>query len=321
MPAALSLLLVPAAAAVALAWAPWFIRQLVTLKVGKAIRIDGPSSHMVKAGTPTMGGWLIVLTTAIMTLLLVRSAAVATPLLFAMVAFALYGTIDDLANMRSREGLGLRVRYKFIWHTGIALVVGLILYFVSGLHTVAIPGGTRLDIGWAIVPLATLVIFSTTSGVNEIDGLDGLAGGTTALSIGAYMAIALIQGQVEIAAFCAITIGTLVAFLWFNVHPARIFMGDTGSLALGAALATVALLTEWVLILPVIGIALVIELLSVIVQITYFKMTNGRRVFRMSPLHHHLELGGWQEAQIVQRFWLLSALAAVVGVAISVGLG
>jgi len=192
---------------------------------------------------------------------------------------------------------------------------------VSGLHTVAIPGGTRLDIGWAIVPLATLVIFSTTSGVNEIDGLDGLAGGTTALSIGAYMAIALIQGQVEIAAFCAITIGTLVAFLWFNVHPARIFMGDTGSLALGAALATVALLTEWVLILPVIGIALVIELLSVIVQITYFKMTNGRRVFKMSPLHHHLELSGWQEAQIVQRFWLLSALAAVVGVAISVGLG
>lgn len=314
-----SLLLIPVATLVAWAWAPWLMRWLVQYKIGKAIRADGPSSHLVKAGTPTMGGWLMVATTVVLTLVLVRNLAVVLPLLFGMVAFALYGSVDDIANMRSKEGLGLRVRYKFLWHTGIALVVGLILYFVSGLHTVAIPGGGRLDIGWAIVPLAALAIFSTTSGVNEIDGLDGLAGGTTAISIGAYIAIAFAQGQTEIVAFSAIVIGTLVAFLWFNVHPARVFMGDTGSLALGAVLATVALLTEWVLILPVIGIAIVVELLSVIIQVAYFKATKGKRVFKMSPLHHHLELSGWQEVQIVQRFWLLAALAGVVGVVIALG--
>lgn len=311
------LLLTPLAFFVALAWASWFIGRLRRLKLGKAIRLDGPSSHMSKAGTPTMGGWLMIATTAVVTLVFVRDAAKVLPLLFSLVAFAVYGSVDDYANMRSKEGLGLRVRYKFIWHTGIALVVGLILFFVSGVHTLAVPGWGRLDIGWAIVPLAALAIFSTTSGVNEIDGLDGLAGGTTALAFGAYLAIALAQGQYEIAGFCAIIIGTLLAFLWFNVHPARVFMGDTGSLALGAGLATVALMTEWVLILPIIGIAIVAELLSVMVQVTYFKLTKGKRIFKMSPLHHHFELSGWPEVQIVQRFWLVAALAAVAGVVIA----
>ncbi|MCL5958863.1 MAG: phospho-N-acetylmuramoyl-pentapeptide-transferase [Chloroflexi bacterium] len=311
------LLLTPLAFAAAVAWAPWLIGQLTRLKLGKAIRVDGPQSHMVKAGTPTMGGWLMVATTSVLTLIFVRDIVVWLPLLFAMIAFALYGTLDDYTNMHSKEGLGLKVRYKFIWHTGIALIVGLMLYSLSGVHAVAIPGWGTLDIGWGIVPLAALAIFSTTSGVNEIDGLDGLAAGTTALSFGAYLAIALLRGQNEIAAACAIIIGTMLAFLWFNVHPARVFMGDTGSLALGAALATVALLTGWVLLLPIIGIAIVAELLSVIIQVAYFKATKGKRIFKMSPLHHHFELSGWPEVQVVQRFWLVAALAAVAGVIIS----
>ncbi|MBI4320465.1 MAG: phospho-N-acetylmuramoyl-pentapeptide-transferase [Chloroflexi bacterium] len=313
-----ALWLTPLSFAVAMAWGPWLIGRLRQLKFGKQIRADGPSSHMLKAGTPTMGGWLMVLTTTVMTIVFLRDWRIALPLLLAILGFAVFGSIDDLANLRSSEGLGLRVRYKFIWHTGIALVVALAMYLVTGAQSVAVPGVGTYEIGWWFVPLAVLTIFSTTSGVNEADGLDGLAGGTVVFAFAAYLAIALAGGQTQSAAFCAIVVGTVLAFLWFNVNPASVFMGDAGSLALGAGLATVALISGWVLLLPIVGLVFVVELLSVMLQVAYFKATKGKRIFKMSPLHHHFELSGWPEVNIVQRFWLVAAVAAVIGVLLAI---
>jgi len=317
-PDALVLALLPLSFVLTVLWAPPYIARLRARKLGKQIRIDGPPTHVAKAGTPTMGGWLMIATSVVVALIFLRNWAVVVPVVLAMLAFGLFGAIDDYANLESREGLGLRVRYKFIWHPGIALGLALVLYRVFGYQTVALPLWGRLQLGWWFVPLAAFVIFATTSGVNEVDGLDGLAGGTTALAFAAYLAIAWWNGNMELAAICAILIGTIVGFLWFNVHPATVFMGDTGSLALGAALAVVALQSGAVLLLPVIGAIFVVELLSVILQVAYFKATGGRRIFRMSPLHHHFELGGWNEVKIVQRFWLAGVLAAAAGVALAV---
>lgn len=191
------------------------------------------------------------------------------------------------------------------------------IYAWSGRHTVDVPWLGTFDLGWWYVPLGMLVIFSCTSGVNEIDGLDGLAAGVTALAFAAYLVLAWRDGQGQLAALGAIIVGAMLAFLWFNSHPARVFMGDTGSLALGAALGAVALLSHWVILLPVIGLVLVIDLLSVVLQVAYFKATGGKRIFRMSPIHHHFELIGWSEVQVVQRFWIGAILAAALGVGLA----
>jgi phospho-N-acetylmuramoyl-pentapeptide-transferase len=303
---------------IALAWAPWLIAKLRQYKLGKQIRAEGPSSHSVKAGTPTMGGWLIIVTTCALTVIFLQDWRIAAPLVLGVLLFAIYGTVDDFANLRSKEGLGLRVRYKFLWHNGMALVVTMAVYWLAGVQTIALPWLGQYQIGWWIIPLGMVTIFATTSGVNEIDGLDGLAGGTTALAYAAFAAIAAINGNAQVAMFCAIMVGAILAFLWFNVHPARVFMGDTGSLALGAGLATAALLTNWVLLLPIIGLPFVVETLSVMMQVTYFKATGGKRIFKMSPLHHHFELSGWPEVQVVQRFWIFGALAAAAGLFLAV---
>ncbi|MCL4458324.1 MAG: phospho-N-acetylmuramoyl-pentapeptide-transferase [Chloroflexi bacterium] len=312
----LLLVMLPASFLLAIAWGPHLIALLRARKAGKQIRLDGPSTHITKAGTPTMGGWLIILTSAALSMTFIRHWEVALSVLV-MVTFGLIGSIDDYANLRSYEGLGLPVRYKFLWHMVIALVVSVVLYIIFGKQGVSLPGLGTLTLGWWYVPLAALAIFGTASGVNEIDGLDGLAGGTVAIAYSAYLIIALLQGQVALAALCASVIGATLGFLWFNVYPAQVFMGDAGSLALGAGLAMVSLLTGWVLLLPVIGILFVIELVSVIVQVAYFRATGGKRILRMSPIHHHLELSGWGEAQIVQRFWLLGAVAAAIGVGLA----
>lgn len=302
---------------VALAWAPTLIGVLRSYNVGKQIRLDGPQSHMVKAGTPTMGGWLIIVTSLVIAAIFVREVAVLAPIALALLAFGLFGSIDDLANMRSRAGLGLKVRSKFMWHNVIALGVSLLLYPVLGYDTVIVPGLGAFHLGWWFVPLSTLVIFFTTSGVNEIDGLDGLAGGTTAVAFAAYAALALGLGQGSLATVAAIFVGTILAFLWFNVHPARVFMGDTGSLALGASLAVVALMSGWVLLLPIVGFVFVVELVSVVAQVVYFKVTHGKRILRMSPLHHHLELSGWPEVQVVQRFWLVAIVTSALAISLA----
>ncbi|MDA8218160.1 MAG: phospho-N-acetylmuramoyl-pentapeptide-transferase [Dehalococcoidales bacterium] len=299
--------------ALSVAAGPYLIAYLRRLKLGKRIREEGPQSHQGKAGTPTMGGWLMVGTGLILTVIFLRDwQQTALPIL-AMLVFALFGSADDLANMRSRTGHGFQVRWKFPSHGAVAVALGLALYLWLGLSRVWVPFVGWFDLGWAYVPLAAFVIFSTAAGVNEADGLDGLAGGLSAVAFAAYGVIALVNGQNDLAAFCGAIAGATLGFLWFNVHPARVFMGDTGSLALGAGLAVVSLVAQQVLFIAIIGIVFVAELVSVIMQVTYFRYTNGGRIFKMTPLHHHFELTGWPETQTVQRFWLSGILAAAAG--------
>ena len=299
-----------------LAWGPFLVGRLRALKMGKRIREEGPQTHVGKAGTPTMGGWLMVGTVVVVAALFLRDwRQIALPLA-AMLAFALFGSADDLANMRSRSGHGFQVRWKFPLHGAIALALALLLYLWLGLSTAWLPVLGTIDFGWWYVPLAALAIFSTAAGVNEADGLDGLAGGLSAAAFAAFGVIALANGQNDLAALCAAVVGATCAFLWFNVNPASVFMGDTGALALGAGLATVALVAGQVLLVPIVGFVFVVELLSVIVQVAYFKLTKGRRILKMSPLHHHFELSGWTEVQTVQRFWLVGLVCGGVGLAL-----
>ncbi|MCL4464718.1 MAG: phospho-N-acetylmuramoyl-pentapeptide-transferase [Chloroflexi bacterium] len=311
-----ALLLGLLAFAVAVAWGPFLIAWLRRLKFGKRIREEGPQSHMGKTGTPTMGGWLMVGTTALLSLALLRDwPQTALPLAAALI-FAVIGSLDDLANMRSRSGHGFQVRWKFPLHGAISLGLALLLYSWLGLHSVWLPALGNVDIGAWYVPLAALAIFSTAAAVNEADGLDGLAAGLAAIAFAAYGVIALRNGQADLAAFCLVLVGSALGFLWFNVNPARMFMGDAGALALGAGLATVALVAGQVLLVLVIGLVFVAETASVLLQVAYFRLTHGRRLFKMSPLHHHFELSGWTEVQTVQRFWLVGLLAAGLGLAL-----
>src|SRR5262249_10363006 len=297
-------------------WAPWLIGALRRLRFGKQIRLEGPSSHQVKAGTPTMGGWLFVLTPLVVCLALYPDRAAVAPPLAAMLVFGIVGALDDYANMRSKVGLGFQVRYKFVWHGLIALALGWWLYQDPALRVQRLPGGSTLDLGWIFIPFAALVIFSAAAGVNEIDGLDGLAGGTMFAAFASFVVLALAGGLTAPAAVAAAVCGGILGFLWFNVHPAQVFMGDTGSLPLGARLAVVALQTRWGFLLPIVGALLVAELLSVIFQVGYFKLTHGKRIFKMSPIHHHFEESGWPEVLVVQRFWVLGILAGALGIAL-----
>jgi phospho-N-acetylmuramoyl-pentapeptide-transferase len=302
--------------AVAIAWAPALLANLRRLKMGKQIREEGPQSHMSKAGTPTMGGWLMVATAAVLALIFLRDWQQFVLPLVAMLVFALFGSADDLANMRSRTGHGFQVRWKFLTHGVVALGFAFLLFLWVGLDHVWVPFVGWFSLGWLYVPLAALVIFSGAAAVNETDGLDGLAGGLSAIAFAVYGAIAAANGQYELAAFCALVVGATLAFLWFNVNPASVFMGDAGSLALGAGLSVVALLTGHALLLPLIGVVFVAETASVMIQVAYFKYTKGRRIFKMAPLHHHFELVGWTEVQTVQRFWLVGAIAGAMGLAL-----
>jgi phospho-N-acetylmuramoyl-pentapeptide-transferase len=310
------LLLVPLTFAITMLWAPALIQALRELKFGKQIRLEGPQSHFSKAGTPTMGGLLFVGSPLVVLLLLVPDRGLVLAPLAAIVLFGLAGALDDYANMKSKEGLGFRVRYKFIWHGLLALALAWWLAQDPAVRVQRLPGGAALDLGWLFIPFAALVIFSTAAGVNEVDGLDGLAGGTALAAFGSYLVLALAAGLGAPAAVAAAMAGAILGFLWFNVHPARLFMGDAGALALGAGLAVVALQTRWVFLLPVIGLVFVIDLVSVILQVSYFKLTHGKRIFRMTPIHHGLELGGWPETLVVGRFWVIGFIAAVVGVAL-----
>ncbi|MGH2459706.1 MAG: phospho-N-acetylmuramoyl-pentapeptide-transferase [Chloroflexota bacterium] len=308
--------LVPLGFLISMLWAPLLIQVLRRLKFGKQIRLEGPSSHQVKAGTPTMGGWLFILTPAVICLLLVPDRAAVAPPIAAMLVFGASGALDDFANMKSKIGLGFQVRYKFAWHGLMALILAWWLYQDPALRSQRLPGGGVVDLGWAFVPLVALAIFSCAAGVNEIDGLDGLAGGTSFAAFASYAVLALVGGLVGPAAFAAAVAGSLLAYLWHNVHPARVFMGDNGALALGTGLAVVAIQTRWGFLLPVVGIVFVVELVSVILQVGYFKLTHGRRIFKMSPIHHHFELNGAPEQLIVSRFWLVGFVAAALGVAL-----
>ncbi|HEY5668856.1 MAG TPA: phospho-N-acetylmuramoyl-pentapeptide-transferase [Anaerolineales bacterium] len=315
-------------------WGTPLLRVLRYFKIGKSIRVEGPQRHFTKMGTPTMGGVLIVLPVLLITGLLnattllglsVLGSSVLLPMAV-MVSYALLGALDDWLGLRGRgeQGEGLRARTKFLIQLVLALAAALGLYYVLDVPNLYFPTVQgEIKLGFWYVLIATFLIVSESNAVNLTDGLDGLAGLISATAFATFGAIALIQEQTFLARFCFTLVGALFGFLWFNVHPAQLFMGDTGSLSLGATLAVVCLMTAQWPLLPIIAIIPFSNTLSVIIQTMYFKFTRrrfgeGRRIFKMTPLHHHFELSGWSETQIVQRFWLISLLAGMIGVALAV---
>jgi phospho-N-acetylmuramoyl-pentapeptide-transferase len=318
----------------AVVWGPLLIRILRRYGIGKRIRIELPSDHHAKLGTPTMGGLMIVVPVVLITVALnvynlagqtLVGRSILVPL-GVMVTYALVGALDDLAGVRGvRNGEGYSARRKIVWEIllslGIALAMQVMRLQFAG--QVGVPGIRRaVELGWAWVPLAAFIIMSSANAINLTDGLDGLAGIIVASAFVGYGVIALLQGQVYLVHFCFTVVGASFAFLWYNAHPAQMFMGDTGSLALGATLGAVALMTGQWLLWPLVVLVPVAETVSVILQVLYFKYTKrkygrGQRIFKMSPLHYHFELIGWSETQVVQRFWLVELLAVMAGVALA----
>jgi phospho-N-acetylmuramoyl-pentapeptide-transferase len=294
---------------------PPYIRLLRHVGFAKQIREEGPQSHMVKWGTPTMGGLLmIVVVLAIFVLLKPVQGGVIAPLA-TLAGVGLLGAVDDYLNARTGEGI--RARQKLLWQAVVAIAVAWQIqstYQITGIR-VPFVGDVAVE-PWIYIPFAAFAIVAASNGVNITDGLDGLSGGTLAFAFVSFLIIALLNvpAQPNIAFLCALIVGALLGFLWFNVHPAQVFMGDAGSLSLGATLAVIALITGQVLVLPVIGLVFVLETMSDIIQIGYFKLSHGKRIFRMAPLHHHFELGGWDEEKITLRFWIVGILAGLLGV-------
>ena len=311
----------------AVVWGAPLIRRLKEYSLGKQIRIDEPTEHQVKTGTPTLGGIMIIGPVLIITIFLNLAALMGNTLIgrsvlvpmATLLTFGILGALDDLAGIRgTRKGEGLRARYKFLLQSLIALVIAAALHFVLDLRSIAIPlVPEKIDIGLLYIPVAAFIIVSMTNAVNLTDGLDSLAGWTSTIAFACYGVIAFLQGQAYLVVFCFTMVGALLAFLWYNAHPAELFMGDTGALALGATLAVVALMTGQWLLLPLIGLVFVAETLSVVIQVLYFKRMHGKRFFKMAPLHLHFELLGWSETQVVQRFWLAGLLAGMLGIALA----
>lgn len=308
-------------------WGAPFLRVLRHFKVGKIIRVEEPDKHRIKMGTPTMGGVMFILPVLLLTVLLnavsligldVTGRSVLVPLIV-MVSFGVLGALDDWEGIRGkRRGDGMRIRTKFLAQMALAVGTALVLKYLLLAPDMYLPGfKNEIELGWWYVPIAAFVIVSESNAVNFTDGLDGLAGLISATAFAAFGGVALITGQVYLAQFCFIVVGALFGFLWFNVHPAELIMGDTGSMALGSTLAVVALMTgQWPLLLVVAVIPLS-EALSVSIQIAYFRLTKGKRFFKMAPIHLHFELLGWSETQIVQRFWLIGLLAAMIGMGLA----
>ena len=295
-----------------------YIKFLKNHNIGKKIRMEGPEGHMFKEGTPTMGG--IMFTSAALFLTLVFNLAGRLSMLLpisVLIGTSVLGAVDDRLNLVGGEREGLTARFKMLWLLLFAAAAALVLYFPLHLRSIYIPGAGKYDIGLIYIPIAVLVIAGSANAVNLTDGLDSLAGGTAAVAFVAYGIIAFLQGQIQVVTFCFTMAGALLGFLWYNAHPAQVFMGDTGSLAIGAALATAAFMTGQWLLLPVVGLVFMAETISVIVQVAYFKLTHGKRFFLMSPLHNHFVLKGWSETQIMLRFWLFGMMAGLLGVALA----
>jgi phospho-N-acetylmuramoyl-pentapeptide-transferase len=308
-------------------WGGPLIRLLHYFRIGKLIRFEGPNSHITKMGTPTMGGWMVIVPVVMVTLLMnasilfgfkIFSTVVFVPLIV-LLGYGLLGAIDDWEGIRGeRKGQGMRARTKLLLQIIFAIPVAFLLKDVIHVPQVFWPGVyIAFDLGYWYIPIAVFIIVSCSNAVNFTDGLDGLAGLISATAFAAFGGIALLQGQDFIGRFCFTMVGALFGFLWFNVHPAELFMGDSGSLAIGATLGVVALMTGQWLLIPAIAIIPVSEAMSVVLQIFYFRLTKGKRLFKMAPLHHHFELCGWSETQVVQRFWLVSLMFAMAGVAIA----
>jgi phospho-N-acetylmuramoyl-pentapeptide-transferase len=336
---------------IAVIWGRPLILLLRKWRIGKQIRVELPTTHRIKMGTPTMGGLMILVPVMVITVVmnfanylsgfevgkqilaffrfeegspLIGKSILLPPLV--LTAFGCLGALDDLSEVRGWfGGKGLRARTMFPLQVLLALTVSIGLYHPQflGLHEVGVPTVAEvLDVGIWYVPIATFVIVGMANAVNLTDGLDGLAGSIAAVAFIGYGIIAFLQGQFPLLSFCFTMVGALFAFLWFNSHPAQLFMGGMGSLALGATLAVVALMSFQWLLLPIIGFIFVAEVGSVVVQVGYFKLTRrmsgeGRRVFKMTPIHLHFELLGWSETHITQRFWIVGVLAAMLGIALA----
>ncbi len=307
-----------------LLWTPPLLRILRAWGMGKAVRPDVPERHLAKLGTVTMGGWVIVMPVILMLLFthatrvytLRFSGQVVLLPLAVMFGFGVLGAVDDWLGIR--RGRGLRARTKFLMQVLMALAAVWWIENIYAAPPLFLPGIPQpVSIGWWYLPVGVFIIVGSSNAVNLTDGLDGLAALVTATSFAGLGVLALHHELPAVAQFCFLLTGSLLGFLWFNVHPAQVFMGDTGSLAVGAALGVIALmLGEW-FVLPLLALIPVAETLSVMLQVAYFKLTGGRRIFKMSPLHHHFELSGWAETQVVTRFWLVQVMAALVGVAIA----
>jgi len=314
---------------------PYLIRRLNEYQIGQSVRDDGPESHLSKSGTPTMGGLLILVSIAVGTLcwadLSNRFIAV---VLLVTLAFGVVGWVDDYRKVVERNPKGLPGRYKYFWQSVIGLVAAMYLY-----QSAATPAETQLiipfikdvsiNLGWMYVVLSYFVIVGTSNAVNLTDGLDGLAILPTVLVAGAlmifayatghiyfaeYLGIPFIKGVGEVAIFCAAIVGAGLGFLWFNTYPAQVFMGDIGALALGAALGIVAIVVRQELVLFIMGGVFVMETVSVILQVGSYKLT-GKRIFHMAPLHHHYELKGWPEPRVIVRFWIVTVILVLIGLA------
>jgi phospho-N-acetylmuramoyl-pentapeptide-transferase len=321
--------------ALLLSWflGPWFVRTLRRFSVGQNIRELGPEAHQVKAGTPTMGGLLILVAVVVPTLLWANLTNVYVWLVILVTtAFGAIGFADDLLKVRRRHNQGLSVRTKLLLQVAAAAAMGLALLFLPPEYgfdsTLSFPFFKQLrpDLGYFYIPFVVLVLVGSSNAVNLTDGLDGLAIGATTVAaatyaiftyvagnrvIANYLQISYVHGVGEVSVVCGALVGAGLGFLWFNSHPAELFMGDVGSLSLGGAIGSVAVIAKQELLLALVGGLFVLEALSVIVQVTSFKL-RGRRVLRMAPLHHHFELSGWPEPKIIVRFWILSILFALL---------
>jgi len=321
---------------VAFGFAPLWIRFLKAHKLGKQLRdsITAPiftALHKNKVGTPTMGGVLVWGTVLIIVFLTWFFSWVdgaffdalnflSRPQTYlpigAFVAAALVGLVDDIFNVRKigKHGGGVRFRHRLMLYAFIALVGALWFYFKLDWDVIRVPFVGTFSLGLWYIPVFIIIIVATGFSVNQTDGLDGLAGGVLLAAFAAYATIAFVLGRYDLAAFLAVIIGALVVFLWYNVFPAKFFMGDTGAMSMGVTLGVVAMLTNYPLLLPIIGIVLVIEAASTFIQLASKKLRHGKKVFLVSPIHHHLEAKGWPEPNVVLRLWLIAGLGAMVGV-------
>lgn len=310
---------------------PWFIRRLSQMQIGQYIREDGPQAHRKKTGTPTMGGTLIIVSITVSTLLWSNLANYYIwILLLVIIGYGSIGFADDYLKQVKKQNLGLSARQKIVMQSGLALIVAALIYSIPDFSSVlTFPFFKKFspDLGLFYIFFAALVIVGTSNAVNLTDGLDGLAIGPAVIVAGTYMILAYVSGHVKIAEYlqinyvagcgeitvlCGALVGAGLGFLWFNAYPAQMFMGDVGSLSIGGVIGTVAVITKQEFLLVIVGGLFVIEALSVIFQVGFFKMTKGRRIFKMAPLHHHFELKGWPEPKVIVRFWIISIALALI---------
>lgn len=302
---------------ISVALGPIVIPFLRRLKVGQTVRDEGPKSHLKKTGTPTMGGLIILTSVIITSLFYIRDYPMIIPILFVTVGFGIIGFLDDYIKVVLKRSEGLTPIQKFLGQVVItAVFIYYLTHFTDVQLTMLIPfsGGQYLDIGWLAIPFMFFVIIGTVNGVNFTDGLDGLASSVTVL-VATFFTVVAVGTKSGIEPITCAVAGSLLGFLLFNVHPASVFMGDTGSLALGGFVAATAYVLQMPLFIAIVGLIYLVEVLSVILQVTYFKLTGGKRIFKMAPIHHHFELCGWSETKVVAVFSIVTALLCLVGLA------